>query len=154
MKKKKVTRNPTIRSKVEDPPSNQEFKIVDECAIDEPDGIAILEIQLCSQMIEDEELSKLRNGVLWMNMGLTIVKFNDEATPNLVLEFGVVQFDKKLVIVCPWTQDLDIVRLVHFVPLWIRLPNLCLQYYGHNCLSALVSTIGKPIMVAKVTLKR
>uniref|UniRef100_A0A803P3S2 Uncharacterized protein n=1 Tax=Cannabis sativa TaxID=3483 RepID=A0A803P3S2_CANSA len=73
MKKKKVTRNPTFRSRVEDPPSNQEFKIVDESAIDELDGIAILEIQSCSQMIEDEELiekSNLRSIEKLVNGGL------------------------------------------------------------------------------------
>ncbi|XP_062104064.1 uncharacterized protein LOC133815224 [Humulus lupulus] len=92
--------------------------------------------------------------VVRMNMGLTIVKFNDEATRDFVLENGIVQFDKKPVIVRPWTQDLDNIRLVRSVPLWIRLPNLGLQYWGKKCLSALVSTIGKPIMVEKFTKDR
>ncbi|XP_062118703.1 uncharacterized protein LOC133832366 [Humulus lupulus] len=87
-------------------------------------------------------------------MGLTIVKFNDEATRDLVLETRIVQFDKKPVIVRPWTQDLDTVRLVCSVPLWIRLPNLGLQYWGQKFLSALVSTIRKPIMVDKFTKER
>ncbi|XP_062089269.1 uncharacterized protein LOC133795830 [Humulus lupulus] len=87
-------------------------------------------------------------------MGLTIVKFNDEATRDFVLENGIVQFDKKPVIVRPWTQDLDTIRLVRSVPLWIRLPNLGLQYWGKKCLSALVSIIGKPIMVDKFTKDR
>ncbi|XP_062075230.1 uncharacterized protein LOC133779263 [Humulus lupulus] len=87
-------------------------------------------------------------------LGLTIVKFNDEATQDFVLETGIVQFDKKPVIVRPWTQDLDTIRLVRFVPLWIRLPNLGLQYWGQKCLSSLVSTIGKPIMVDKFTNER
>ncbi|XP_062086176.1 uncharacterized protein LOC133792286 [Humulus lupulus] len=92
--------------------------------------------------------------VVRMHMGLTIVKFNDEATRDFVLENGVVQFDRKPVIVRPWTQELDSIRLVRSVPLWIRLPNLGLQYWGKNCLSALVSTIGKPIMVDKFTKDR
>ncbi|XP_062119050.1 uncharacterized protein LOC133832762 [Humulus lupulus] len=66
----------------------------------------------------------------------------------------MVHFDKKPVIVRPWTQDLDTIRLVRSVPLWIRLPNLGLQYWGQKCLSALVSTIGKPIMVDKFTKER
>ncbi|XP_062083475.1 uncharacterized protein LOC133789729 [Humulus lupulus] len=92
--------------------------------------------------------------VVRMHMGLTIVKFNDEATRDFVLENGIVQFDRKPVIVRPWTQELDSIRLVRSVPLWIRLPNLGLQYWGKNCLSALVSTIGKPIMVDKFTKDR
>ncbi|XP_062118480.1 uncharacterized protein LOC133832113 [Humulus lupulus] len=43
-------------------------------------------------------------------MGLTIVKFNDEATRDFVLQNGIVQFDRKPVIVRPWTQDLDTIR--------------------------------------------
>ncbi|XP_062099989.1 uncharacterized protein LOC133805855 [Humulus lupulus] len=89
--------------------------------------------------------------VVRMHMGLTIVKFNDEATRDFVLENGIVQFDRKPVIMQPWTQDLDSIRLVRFVPLWIQLSNLGLQYWGKKCLSALVSTIGKPIMVDKFT---
>ncbi|XP_062080661.1 uncharacterized protein LOC133785445 [Humulus lupulus] len=92
--------------------------------------------------------------VVRMHMDLTIVKFNDEAARDFVLENGIVQFDRKPVIVRPWTQDLDSIRLVRSVPLWIRLPNLGLQYWGKNCLSVLVSTIEKPIMVDKFTKDR
>ncbi|XP_062075142.1 uncharacterized protein LOC133779166 [Humulus lupulus] len=92
--------------------------------------------------------------IVRMHIGLTIVKFNDEATRDFILETGMVQFDKKPMIVRPWTQDLDTIRLVRSVPLWIRLPNLGLQYWGQKCLSALVSTIGKPIMVDKFTKER
>ncbi|XP_062075910.1 uncharacterized protein LOC133780042 [Humulus lupulus] len=62
-----------------------------------------------------------------MMMGLTMVKFNDEATRDHVLEN---------------------------VPLWIQLHDLGLQYWGSKCLSALVSTIGKPLMVEKFTRER
>ncbi|XP_062103251.1 uncharacterized protein LOC133814280 [Humulus lupulus] len=44
--------------------------------------------------------------------------------------------------------------MVKSVPVWIRLNGLGLQYWGKNSLSALVSTIGKPIMVDKVTQSR
>ncbi|XP_062118353.1 uncharacterized protein LOC133831970 [Humulus lupulus] len=63
-----------------------------------------------------------------MTMGLTMVKFNDDATRDHVLENGILQFDRK--------------------------PDLGLQYWGSKCLSALVSTIGKPIMVDKFTRER
>ncbi|XP_062080902.1 uncharacterized protein LOC133785700 [Humulus lupulus] len=89
-----------------------------------------------------------------MTMGLTMVKFNDEATKDLVLENGVFQFDRKPVIVRPWSSDLDAVKLIRSVPLWIRLHDLGLQYWGNKCLRALVSTIGKPIMVDQFTRDR
>ncbi|XP_062103549.1 uncharacterized protein LOC133814628 [Humulus lupulus] len=89
-----------------------------------------------------------------MTLGLTLVKFNDEATRDHVLENGVLQFDRKPVIVRPWTADLSAIRLVRSVPLWIRLHDLGLQYWGSKCLSALVSTIGKPLLVDKFTKER
>ncbi|XP_062101006.1 uncharacterized protein LOC133806930 [Humulus lupulus] len=89
-----------------------------------------------------------------MTMGLTMVKFNDDATRDHVLEHGLTHFDRKPVIVRPWTTDLCAVRLVRTVPLWICLQELGLQYSSSKCLSALVSTIGRPIMVDKFTRER
>ncbi|XP_060974273.1 uncharacterized protein LOC133039399 [Cannabis sativa] len=89
-----------------------------------------------------------------MTKGLTMVKFNDEATRDEVLENGMIQFDKKPVIIRPWSANLNLIRLVKSVPLWIRLPNLGLQYWGKKSLSAIVSTLGKPIMVDKHTKDR
>ncbi|XP_062114154.1 uncharacterized protein LOC133825192 [Humulus lupulus] len=89
-----------------------------------------------------------------MTMGLTMVKFNDDATRDHVLENGILQFDRKPVIIRPWTADLSAVCLIRSVPLWIRLHDLGLQYWGSKCLSALVSMIGKPIMVDKFTRER
>ncbi|XP_062114704.1 uncharacterized protein LOC133825827 [Humulus lupulus] len=80
-----------------------------------------------------------------------MVTFRDEETRDLVLESGVVHFDKKPVILRPWTTDIESLKSIKSVPIWIRLPDLGLQYWGTNCLSALVSTIGKPIMIDKIT---
>ncbi|XP_062114012.1 uncharacterized protein LOC133825027 [Humulus lupulus] len=89
-----------------------------------------------------------------MTMGLTMVKFNDEAMRDHVLENGVLQFDRKPVIIRPWIADLSAIRLIRSVPLWIRLHDLGLQYWGSKCISALVSTIGKPLLVDKFTRER
>ncbi|XP_062074968.1 uncharacterized protein LOC133778976 [Humulus lupulus] len=89
-----------------------------------------------------------------MNAGFTIVKFRDAATRDLVLESGVVHFDRKPVILRPWSSDLETLRLVKSVLVWIRLPDLGLQYWGTKCLSALVSTIGRPMMIDKITKDR
>ncbi|XP_062080831.1 uncharacterized protein LOC133785627 [Humulus lupulus] len=89
-----------------------------------------------------------------MTMGLTMVKFNDDATRDHVLENGILQFDRKPVIILPWTTDLSAFRMICSVPLWIRLHDLGFQYWGSKCLSALVSMIGKPIMVDKFTRER
>ncbi|XP_062112794.1 uncharacterized protein LOC133823954 [Humulus lupulus] len=89
-----------------------------------------------------------------LNAGYTLVKFRDEVTRDLVLEAGVIHFDRKPVIVRPWTTDLAHMRLVKSVPVWVRLLGLGLQYWGTKCLSALVSTLGKPVLVDKVTKDR
>ncbi|XP_062119382.1 uncharacterized protein LOC133833143 [Humulus lupulus] len=89
-----------------------------------------------------------------MNARFTMVKFRDEATRDLVLESGVVHFDRKLVVLRPWTTDIESLKSIKSVPIWIRLPDLGLQYWGVNCLSALVITIGKPIMIDKITQNR
>ncbi|XP_062113307.1 uncharacterized protein LOC133824440 [Humulus lupulus] len=89
-----------------------------------------------------------------LNNGFTLVKFRDEVTRDLVLEVGVLHFDRKPVIVKPWSIDLDTLKAVKSVPLWVRLPGLGLQYWGTKCLSALMSMIGVPILVDKVTKDR
>uniref|UniRef100_A0A803PYC3 Reverse transcriptase domain-containing protein n=1 Tax=Cannabis sativa TaxID=3483 RepID=A0A803PYC3_CANSA len=45
--------------------------------------------------------------IVRMTMGLVMVKFNDEATKDKVLETGVIQFGKKPVIVRPWSTNLN-----------------------------------------------
>uniref|UniRef100_A0A803PPI9 DUF4283 domain-containing protein n=1 Tax=Cannabis sativa TaxID=3483 RepID=A0A803PPI9_CANSA len=92
--------------------------------------------------------------IVRMHSEFTLVSFRDEETRDLILETGVIYFDKKPVILRPWTTDMDSARMVKSVPVWVRLNGLGLQYWGENNLSALVSTIGKPIMVDKVTANR
>ncbi|XP_062074986.1 uncharacterized protein LOC133778993 [Humulus lupulus] len=92
--------------------------------------------------------------IVRMHSGFTLVNFRDEATRDLILETGVIHFDQKPVVLRPWTPDMDSVRMVKSVPVWIRLNGLGLQYWGKNNLSAMVSTIGRPVMVDKVTQSR
>ncbi|XP_062094301.1 uncharacterized protein LOC133800358 [Humulus lupulus] len=94
------------------------------------------------------------DSVVRMNSGFTMVKFRGEATRDLVLESGVIHFDKKHVVLQPWSSDVESLRSVKYVHVWIRLPGLGLQYWDVNCLSSLVSTIGTPIMIDKVTKSR
>ncbi|XP_062075064.1 uncharacterized protein LOC133779080 [Humulus lupulus] len=86
-----------------------------------------------------------------MNASHTLVKFRDETTRDLVLEAGVVHFDRKPVLLRPWSTDLETLRVVNSVLVWMRSPNIGLQYWGLKSLSALVSTIGKPMMMDRVT---
>ncbi|XP_062100689.1 uncharacterized protein LOC133806613 [Humulus lupulus] len=76
--------------------------------------------------------------IVRMHSGFTLVNFRDEATQDLILETGVIHFDKKPVVLRPWTSDMDSVRMVKSVPVWIRLNGLGLQYWGKNSLSAMI----------------
>uniref|UniRef100_A0A803P4A6 Reverse transcriptase domain-containing protein n=1 Tax=Cannabis sativa TaxID=3483 RepID=A0A803P4A6_CANSA len=92
--------------------------------------------------------------VVRMHSGCTLVNFRDEATRDLILAAGVIHFDRKLVVLRPWSTEIDAMKMVNSVPVWIRLNGLGLHYWGKKNLSALVSTIGKPIMIDKVTQER
>ncbi|XP_030494989.2 uncharacterized protein LOC115710779 [Cannabis sativa] len=92
--------------------------------------------------------------VVRMHSGCTLVNFRDEATRDLILEAGVIHFDRKLVVLRPWSTEIDAMKMVNSVPVWIRLNGLGMHYWGKKNLSALVSTIGKPIMIDKVTQER
>uniref|UniRef100_A0A803NJE0 DUF4283 domain-containing protein n=1 Tax=Cannabis sativa TaxID=3483 RepID=A0A803NJE0_CANSA len=92
--------------------------------------------------------------IVRMHSGFTLVSFRDEATSDIILETVVIHFDKKPVVLRPWTADLDTAQMVKSVSVWVRLNGLGLQYWGKKNLSALLSTIGKLIMVDKVMLER
>uniref|UniRef100_A0A803PDR7 DUF4283 domain-containing protein n=1 Tax=Cannabis sativa TaxID=3483 RepID=A0A803PDR7_CANSA len=89
-----------------------------------------------------------------MNFGFTFVSFKDEVTRDVILEIGVIHFNKKSVVLRHCSKDIDTTQMVKSILVWIRLNELGLQYWGKKNLSALVSTIGKPIMVDKVNLER
>uniref|UniRef100_A0A803PBZ5 DUF4283 domain-containing protein n=1 Tax=Cannabis sativa TaxID=3483 RepID=A0A803PBZ5_CANSA len=89
--------------------------------------------------------------IIRMHSGFTLFSFRDEVTRDIVLEIEVVHFDKKPMVLRPWSVDMDTVNMVRSVPVWIRLNSLGLQYWSRNNLSAMVSIIGKPIMIDKVT---
>uniref|UniRef100_A0A803Q6Q9 Reverse transcriptase domain-containing protein n=1 Tax=Cannabis sativa TaxID=3483 RepID=A0A803Q6Q9_CANSA len=46
-----------------------------------------------------------------LSIGMIMVRFNDEATRDQVVEAGIVQFDRKSVIVRPWSADLNALNL-------------------------------------------
>lgn len=87
--------------------------------------------------------------------GVFIVRFNGFENRNKVLDDGMSMFDKKPLIVKPWSADLDIKNLdVSSVPVWVRLMELDLMYLGQNTLMKLGSILGKPIKTDKATTMR
>uniref|UniRef100_A0A803PSI9 DUF4283 domain-containing protein n=1 Tax=Cannabis sativa TaxID=3483 RepID=A0A803PSI9_CANSA len=122
------------------------------------------QVKTPSSQLTFTEPSKIGDQRIWGNLGVerivrmhsgfTLVSFKDGVTRNIILKTGVIQFDKKPVILRPWSEDMDTARMVKSILVWVRLNGLGLQYWGKKNLSALVSTIGKSIMADKVTLER
>lgn len=87
--------------------------------------------------------------------GVFIVRFNSFENRNKVLDDGIPMFDRKPVIVKPWSADLDIKKLdVNSVPIWVRLMELDLKYWGQNTLIKLGSLPGKSIKIDRATAMR
>lgn len=64
-------------------------------------------------------------------------------------------FDKKPLIVQPWCASLEIKKTdVERVPIWIRLPDLELKYWGVPSLMKIAGLIGKPIKADRATTER
>uniref|UniRef100_A0A803NL63 Uncharacterized protein n=1 Tax=Cannabis sativa TaxID=3483 RepID=A0A803NL63_CANSA len=83
----------------------------------------------------DERISQ----IVWRNGEFTIVKFNDDATRHHMLENGVIQFDRKHVIVPPWTTDLDGVDYE-----WLPIKCKSCNGFGHGAIDS-----RKVIVLAK-----
>lgn len=84
--------------------------------------------------------------------GIFIVRFNSFENRNKVLDRGSPMFDKKPVIVKPWTTNLDIKKFdINCVPIWVRLMELDLKYWGQNALMKIGSMLGKPIKTDRAT---
>lgn len=90
--------------------------------------------------------------VALIGKGIFIVRFNSIESRNKELDEGIPMFDKKPVIVKPWTTDLDIKKFdVRRVPIWVRLIELDLKYWGQSTLMKLGSMLGKPVKTDRAT---
>ncbi|KAK4716226.1 hypothetical protein R3W88_014564 [Solanum pinnatisectum] len=62
--------------------------------------------------------------------------------------------DYKLVIVKPWSTSFNFRdEVLKVIPLWVRFPNLPLNYWGPKSLSRIASVLGNPICVDECTTK-
>uniref|UniRef100_A0A803Q873 DUF4283 domain-containing protein n=1 Tax=Cannabis sativa TaxID=3483 RepID=A0A803Q873_CANSA len=113
--------------------------------------------QIVARIDLDEAEAKAelwKNSIVCIVLGANPPFRVDEETRVIILETGVVHFDSKPVVLRPWSMDMDAASMVRSIPVWLRLNGLGLQYWGKENLSALVSTVGRQIMVDKVTQSR
>ncbi|XP_021768555.1 uncharacterized protein LOC110732876 [Chenopodium quinoa] len=65
---------------------------------------------------------------------------------------GPIAFDKKPIIMKRWEPDLNLkAECINEVPVWIRLPNVDLKFWGKEALMKIVSLVGNPVKSNRVT---
>lgn len=83
-----------------------------------------------------------------------IVKFQETTARDKVVEHGIWFFDRKPLVVHPWSGDMDALKGIKIVPVWVKFPSLPMRYWNERSLSAIWSLIGMPIMTDKFTKER
>ncbi|KAL2928967.1 hypothetical protein RDABS01_034378, partial [Bienertia sinuspersici] len=93
--------------------------------------------------------------VSMMGRGLFLVRFNTLEQCDKALAGDPQFFDSKPLIMKRWNPDIEMHKEnVKTVPIWIRMPNLELKYWGQGCLHKLGDIIGTTLKVDNVTLNK
>jgi len=72
-----------------------------------------------------------------------------------VVQKGVFYFDNKPLLVKPWNQEMDInTETITSLPIWVRLLDLDIKFWGMASLNKLGSTLGIPIKTDKHTMEK
>lgn len=108
--------------------------------------------EACSKRIwktkEDFELQTRENGFYAM-------RFKSEEDRNTILLGGTWFYDGNLIIMKNLIPEMKLDKdLLSTMSVWIWLPGLSFQAWGKKALSALVSTIKRPIKIDEPTMKR
>ncbi|XP_009796659.1 uncharacterized protein [Nicotiana sylvestris] len=73
-----------------------------------------------------------------INRGVFTVRFHNFESRIKVIEDGVQMFDRKPVVVKPWSPDMDMKKeSVELIPMWIRFNRLDIKYWGQVALTKL-----------------
>ncbi|KAL2899445.1 hypothetical protein RDABS01_024527 [Bienertia sinuspersici] len=93
--------------------------------------------------------------VSMVGRGLFLIRFNNVEQCAKVLIGDPQFFYYKPLIMKKRDPDMDLHKEnVKTIPIWIRLPNLELKYWGSNCLHKLGDSIGTTLKVDHITLNK
>ncbi|KAL2938353.1 hypothetical protein RDABS01_021802 [Bienertia sinuspersici] len=93
--------------------------------------------------------------VSMVGRGLFLVRFNTFEQCHKALTGDPQFFDYKPLIMKQWSPDIELHKEnVKTVPIWIRMPNLDLKYWGQGCLHKLGDIIGTTLKVDNVTMNK
>ncbi|KAJ8430482.1 LOW QUALITY PROTEIN: hypothetical protein Cgig2_021728 [Carnegiea gigantea] len=92
--------------------------------------------------------------ICFVRKGVYIVCFNSLDDQLTVVQKGVYYFDNKPLLVKPWNQEMDInTEAITSLPIWVKLLDLDIKYWGMAGLSKLGSASGIPIKTDKFTME-
>lgn len=80
------------------------------------------------------------------NNGCFLFKFESEVDVSRILEGGPWLFEGRLMILKHWNRHVGLERdVLSSIPVWIRFPNLQIQFWMQTIINKLASTPGTPI---------
>ena len=88
--------------------------------------------------------------VFLLENGLFLFRFADENIRDEVIEAKVWDIANKPLILHKWTPSMQQLYL-SYVPIWIKLHSLLIEFWNATCLSYVASVVGKPLCVDSVT---
>ena len=93
--------------------------------------------------------------ILQVRRGLFLVRFQNKDDRDQVIKKGIYHFDSKPFWVKAWNPNPNLcTEILTSLPIWIRLPDLDLKYWGITSLSKICSSLGIPLKMDKYTKER
>ncbi|KAG5572051.1 hypothetical protein H5410_061817 [Solanum commersonii] len=84
--------------------------------------------------------------ILYHIDGYIVVRFANEEETDIVLCLGPHQLLRRPVIMKPWVTEFNFKEeILTIIPLWVKLPDLRLNYWNAVVLSKIGSSLGKPL---------
>ena len=90
--------------------------------------------------------------MLQVKKGMFLVRFNNLQDKLSVEKRGVYYFDAKPVLVKGWNPQMDLhTEYINSLPIWIKLPDLDIRFWGIESLSKIGSILGIPLKTDRYT---
>ncbi|XP_060203006.1 uncharacterized protein LOC132631446 [Lycium barbarum] len=90
--------------------------------------------------------------IYYHNDGYFIVRFNSMEDRNEVIYSGPQLLNNRPLVIKPWSVKFDFAKeVLKIIPLWVKFPNLPLNYWSMDSLSRISSGLGNPLYVDECT---
>ncbi|XP_056695400.1 uncharacterized protein [Spinacia oleracea] len=93
--------------------------------------------------------------VALVGKGIFLVRFTTMENCAKILQGGTQFFDSKPLILKPWSPDINYAKEdVKTLPIWIKLSDLDVKYWGDKSMFKIAGQVGTPIKVDQATMHR